>query len=273
LLTLLFLSSCVSLKKYNTLKQVVNNKDSTISKLQSDSAKIFNSLKKIDIENQKLNEQIFKLTNTVENMSNRNKILEAKDLIPMIPLPPPKPSDFLLLINKDILKLKKYSQVDSLISEAFKSANYQKNYLAVQNGGFAIATNFEEIGEKGNESSKKESVGESIVNFFNRHAGGLFFSKTGYYRSIIIVVSPNIEALGGTPFSYDQIQSWLDANAIKLPKETANQTVPKDLQIIALLYEFEQNENVDAKVQILTSSKIKTKLALHPLVQKLNNGN
>lgn len=260
-----FLYGCVASKKYKAAQSEYGNLQARYMQLEAELNSIrfnkphlynYNQIDDFDI-----------------SMQWSNLDLKTNNLLPIIPLPPPQPTAYLVLRNKDLSRFNKYSQVDSLISSAFHLTEYSEIYLAVENGGFAVATNFEEINSDGSKKITQNKENTSILALFSKRVHGLFFSNTGYFRCIIIIASPNIYSLGGQKLSQDQIQAWLRTGSIRLPEEIAATPLTNKIQLVALLYEFEQNDNIDAKVQILDATKVKTDLTSHPLVKLLNNGN
>jgi hypothetical protein len=215
----------------------------------------------------------------IEKMGQTSVSFLKKDEIPLIPSPPPQPSTFKLLPDNLLKNAKTYAQADSIISACFiKSGHSKRFYLGIKNGGFAIATPIEEIDIKGvvkNEETKDaSSFSDFFKYFFSRdHLNDLFFSKKGYYRCVIVLVSPNLYSLGGTKISQTDIEYWINSNYIFLPSNIATAKLEPKTAAVALLYEFEQNENVDDKVQILNEQKCKTKFSQHQLIKSLLNEN
>jgi hypothetical protein len=263
---------CVSAKKFRILEGAFDSSQAKITQMNAD----VTALKK---ENEKLASELGRSKTIIDELSMKNPI-RSTDLVPTLSCcPPPQPSDYFYFQNLDTKKFINYAQIDTLISVAFSKAKLShKFYLAMENGGFAIASTIDEINEDGEkvreEISEVNSWSTFVLHFFSwQHFNELLFSKDGHYRCIIIAVSPNLSTLGGKKMKYDDLQNWVYAKSIKLPPNIGNSPLKKETQVVALLYEFEQNENLEYKTQVLDDKHCKTKLEKTFLIKYLNNGN
>jgi hypothetical protein len=265
--SIFILCSCVSLREYKRVKKESFQKDTLISKLRNDSAETYKAFKNLDDKYFTLNETNNQLKSLIENQSN----VYGFPSIPIISVPPPQPTDYLILTNRIANHLKKYSKIDSLISHSFDVNNYKKIYFGVSKGGFAIATEFEEITASGKKIESELKSSSSVVDFFLRHINDLFFSRPGFYRCIVFIISSNIYQLGGNKISYDELVNWLNLKTIALPPNIAQLSFSKPPQIVALMYEFEKNQNTKTTTQVLNYLNKNSQLKDNVLIKTLLN--
>ncbi len=222
----------------------------------------------------KLQNQVIDLNYKIEQLSAIKTNSDINNFLPLIPCPPPIPSSYLRVAEKIFSKLSTYHQADSLLTDEFAKNGYSKHfYLAIQGGGFAIATPIEEITENGtvkrSEISDNTAAGTFFKHFFSLdHFTELFFSQKGYYRTIIFLVSPNLYSFNGKKLTYNDLEQWAQVNAFRLPEIISKKKLEKQIQILALLYEFEQNENIENKVQIVDDRHCKTHFTELSLIKR-----
>lgn len=222
------------------------------------------------------NIQIQELSSKIEKMSlGGGEVPDASKFIPLIPVPPPQPSDYETFDNTILNKYKTYGDVNNYLDKILKTAGYRNYvYMPTASGGFAIAIPVEEINTNGDVLKKVDKTPYTLATFFRKlfsqeHIDELFFSEKGYYRCILFIVSPNLYTVNGPRISYLEIQNWLYQNYISLPSKIAETPLAKDAKLLALLYEFEQNENTENKIQILNSKNCVTKLSSLEIIKNI----
>jgi hypothetical protein len=169
-----------------------------------------------------------------------------------IPNPPPMPSQSTKISCDAISRIKTFEDADNIITEAFK-VNKEEQYYFNFHGGFAIATPPEPIDGNGiiqtspNDRSKHESTLSSFFAGAREHLSNLFFGTTEYSRFIVIIVSPNLNGIGGAKGDWN---AWFETKYTKLPDSLIKRKLPPRTTIYALLYEFKKNSNEDAADQV-----------------------
>ena len=173
--------------------------------------------------------------------------LEDQEVAPKFPWPPPKASAFetvpreLLVGNAAHPTL---STVAQAIESAFQQAGYgEKSYYSVP-GGFAMASQIEQINQDG---SPKESVDRwsletpplrkfSLGSYLN----ALFTAQPGYYRVIVFVVTSQAFPQSPERVTSEKSRQWVSSGLNKLPEKIGNQEYSSAHSCSALIYEFKQ---------------------------------
>lgn len=250
---------CVSVKKYKELE----NKYNSLDKSNRYYSKLNDHLDSINTATVNENSLLYKkneeLTITVKNMSNH---IEAptESIMPLIPNPPPASTDY-LEFKHIFRKSKTYLQADKILNDAFEKSDSKKIYLAFQGTGFAVCTPIDEIDYKGNKVKEviasPESISAFVSNIFSKkHLDELMFSRKGYYRWVVFIVASDINEINGNEMDPEIIKNWVNHYQTKFPFEKLKNPMPSQTMLYALLYEFEQNENLRGKLTLLRGTYI-----------------
>ena len=129
------------------------------------------------------------------------------------------------------------------IESAFQEAGYgEKSYYSVP-GGFAMASQIEQINQDG---SPKDSIDRwletppirkvSLAWYLN----ALFLARPGYYRVIVFVVTSKAFPQRDAKVTSEESKQWVSSGLNKLPEEIGNQEYSSAHSCTALIYEFKQ---------------------------------
>jgi len=205
----------------------------------------------------------------VSALINLGHTLGLNPTVKAISAAPPKPSMMTLIKDSTISNCKIYGEVNHVITSSLNSNTAtQFLYLAIEGGGFAMFLPFEEINSTGQVvGSIKKSKLSYLFSY--EHFETLFTTPKGYSRCLMIFVSPQINSFSQELITVDELKTWNEASYITLPKNIAIAKTPKELNVVALLYEFEKNENTK-KIKQLFGKDCVTDLSELPLIKALN---
>lgn len=173
--------------------------------------------------------------------------VDEQDVVPKFPWPPPKASASdtipreLLVGNAAHPTL---STVAQAIESAFAQAGYgQKSYYSVP-GGFAMASQIEQINLDGSpkESVDRWSLETTPLRKFSlgSYLNALFTAQPGYYRVIVFVVTSQAFPQLDVKVTSEQSKGWVSGGLNKLPEKIGNQEYSAAHSCTALIYEFKK---------------------------------
>jgi prepilin-type N-terminal cleavage/methylation domain-containing protein len=178
----------------------------------------------------------------------RDAAIKAK--IPEFPWPPPTPSAIAKMPREAILSVGpngKFTLKDMAreLDGALDKAGYnEKSYYSVPNG-FALVSRLEQLNDDGSPKDPpdrwKIEVTRSVKFSLTDYLKALFTAQRGRFRLIVFVVTD-------APFVTDQQKSpgreeamgWLATGATSLPDEIGTIEFSAGYDVIALIYEFDQ---------------------------------
>ena len=168
---------------------------------------------------------------------------------PSFPWPPPIPSArmniSLSMLNAGKLKVSRLGDVSNLLKAALTRANYYEYSYFSAMDGFALMTRIEKIEENG----KAANPGRWVVNqndnprmgFFD-YIKSLFIAPVGYFRIIVFTIgSENFRFQN--KFKRDDAIALLENGSTDLPPYLRNKPWNSNMQITALIYQFEKKSN------------------------------
>jgi hypothetical protein len=173
--------------------------------------------------------------------------LEDDEAMPEFPWPPPRASASdvipreLLVGNATHPTLSTAAQA---IESAFAQSGYgQKSYYSVP-GGFAMASQIEQINQDG---SPKESFDRWSLEVpplrkwsLSSYLNALFTAQPGYYRVIVFIVTSKAFSQRDAKVTSEQGRAWVSSGSNKLSEEIGNQKYSAAHTCTALIYEFKQ---------------------------------
>jgi len=173
--------------------------------------------------------------------------VEDEEAMPEFPWPPPRASASdmippeLLVGNAAHPTLGTVAQTIEL---AFAQAGYgQKSYYSVP-GGFAMASQLEQINQDGSpkESLYRWSLETPPLRKFSlgSYLNALFTAQPGYYRVIVFVVTSQAFPQRDVKVTSEQSRAWVSSGLNKLPEKIGNQEYSTAYSCTALIYEFKQ---------------------------------
>jgi hypothetical protein len=173
--------------------------------------------------------------------------VDDQDVVPNFPWPPPKASASDMIPRELLVGNAAHPTLGTVaqaIESAFAQAGYgQKSYYSVP-GGFAMASQIEQINQDG---TPKESVDRwsletpplrkfSLCSYLN----ALFTAQPGYYRVIVFVVTSQAFPQRDVKVTSEQSKAWVSGGLNKLPEKIGNQEYSAAHGCTALIYEFKQ---------------------------------
>lgn len=174
------------------------------------------------------------------------------------PWPPPKPSELTELPRPLLagnLHDSKLGDVAARLENALQARGYvQHSYYAVP-GGFALATQPEQIAEDG--ASKPESERWSSMppqlKTFADYLTALFTARKGYYRIIVFIVTPRDVVPSSTAPTEATANDWSSSGVAHLPAAIAARPFTTAHIGTALIYEYAKS---DVGVTVLVPGRI-----------------
>jgi hypothetical protein len=173
--------------------------------------------------------------------------VDDEEAMPEFPWPPPRASASdvipreLLVGNAAHPTLSTAAQA---IESAFAQTGYgQKSYYSVP-GGFAMASQFEQINQDG---SPKQSFDRWSLQVpplrkwsLSSYLNALFTAQPGYYRVIVFIVTSKAFSQADVKVTSEQGRAWVASGSNKLSEEIGNQEYSPAYSCTALIYEFKQ---------------------------------
>lgn len=168
---------------------------------------------------------------------------------PLFPWPPPNASAIINLTDNytSFASCNNYGDVSSILDRALVSNSYEKVYFSVP-GGFAIVTKLEVINEDG---SSKDQPDRYDINYISAkriislrdYIRSLFFGKSGYYRTIVFVITDKPFALSNDSITELEMKEIIPKGETFLSEAFKKYSFTKNHNVIALIYEFEIKES------------------------------
>jgi hypothetical protein len=192
--------------------------------------------------------------------------------IPTFSNPPPSASESKTLESSKWSVCKSLKQFDSILTDAFKSCGYdERYYFLFEGGGFAIASSVEEINEDGRVEKLPRSQSESFFDAVFRRIKSSLSPSTKSKRCVVFVVSANLNSLnigaGRTVPTFSEFNAWFETQYRKLP-DTVGAQPAKNMEVVALLYEFEHVLNSKDVWNFQSKEKRKTNLSDFCIVKR-----
>jgi len=174
--------------------------------------------------------------------------MEVKDVIPSFPWPPPKSSSHIdvqssFLVSPSGQTLLK--DVASRLEDAFDSAGYvERSYYAIP-GGFAIASQLEQMNDDGTSKDAPDRWSAAIQPQFHFSLGefiaAIFHAHTGRFRIIVFVVTSRAMTQADSAVPMEEARNWVNQGANKLPSSIGNLVYSDTSSCTALIYEYTQS--------------------------------
>ncbi|MBK9985213.1 MAG: hypothetical protein IPP15_23155 [Saprospiraceae bacterium] len=259
----------IELEYFNNLHQEYENLEYSIgvgkiegdikSKIQNDifvaESKSENLIKYIKLNTENLeieNKILYELINKNTKYEYINKNTKAKPIIlmpPPFPWPPP-PASAEINLTEDhtyFANCKKFGDVSSIIDNALGANDYEKRYFSIPNG-FAITTKLEVINEDGSSKNQPDRYDFSMNSLLKiidirDYLNALFFGKSGYYRSIVFIITDQPFGSSANKVSETEIKELMSKGDYFLSNEFKNNPFTINHQVIALIYEFQIKES------------------------------
>jgi hypothetical protein len=173
--------------------------------------------------------------------------VEDQEEVPEFPWPPPKASASATIPRELLVGNAAHpslSAVAQAIESAFQEAGYgEKSYYSVP-GGFAMASQIEQINQDG---SPKDSIDRWSLETppirkvsLGWYLNALFKARPGYYRVIVFVVTSKAFPQRDVKVTSEESKQWISSGLNKLPEEIGNQEYSAAHSCTALIYEFKQ---------------------------------
>jgi hypothetical protein len=152
--------------------------------------------------------------------------------------------------------------VAQAIESAFQEAGYgEKSYYSVP-GGFAMASQIEQINQDGSpkDSMYRWSSETPRIRTLDAYLNALFTAPLGYYRVIVFVITSKAFPQRDVEVTSEESKRWVKRGLNKLPEEIGNQEYSSAHSCTALIYEFKQTGK---HVQLMDPSQITGKTHLN----------
>lgn len=182
---------------------------------------------------------------------------------PTFPIPPPAASATQVLSSNLFKGSTTLGQVSNKISDILQQQDYPHSYYALSNNsGFAIVAQIEQMNPQTAQSADPRwDLKLPKLRSFSDYFKSLFYTREGYYRIIVFVVS-------NQPFSQnpnakikkEEAVAWLKSGLNTLPIEIARHRWTKNYQVTALIYEFKASENSPLQPIIPSTHTVKRHL-------------
>ena len=173
--------------------------------------------------------------------------VEEQEAMPEFPWPPPRASASATISRELLIGSKEHPQLGDAVAAldlAFQKAGYGKRSYYSVPGGFAMASQIEQINQDG---SPKESVDRWSLEVpplrkfsLGSYLTALFTAQPGYYRVIVFVVTSQAFPQRDVKVTSEQSREWVSGGLNKLPEEIGNQEYSSAHSCTALIYEFKQ---------------------------------
>ena len=162
--------------------------------------------------------------------------VDDQEAMPEFPWPPPRASASDVIPRGLLVGNAAYptlSSVAQAIESAFEQAGYgQKSYYSVP-GGFAMASQFEQINQDGSPSIDRWSSRVPPLRKWSlsSYLNALFTAQPGYYRVIVFIVSSKAFSQDDVKVTSEQGRAWVASGSNKLSEEIGNQEYSPALQV------------------------------------------
>jgi outer membrane protein assembly factor BamD (BamD/ComL family) len=190
-------------------------------------------------------------------------------LIPEFPWPPPPASGFYVIPRELLVHpfpgtvgKASLSDIVKLLEHALEQAAYYERSFYSVPGGIAMVTRMERIKKDGSPDESKRWIDMedrqsfSILDYIN----SLLFSDPGLFRLIVFVISDRPFVPAGPKLSARQAKSLLSHGMNAAPQPLLDKAFVPEHQVSVLIYEFEKQQNKDAKQ--ITPSPIPARIHL-----------
>ena len=174
------------------------------------------------------------------------KLPPAAPYLPEFPWPPPKSSAFYVMPTTFLHGPKTFGNAAQTLIGGLEKAGYtERSFFSIENGGIALVTRLEKIGDDGAPAAKASRWPGALRPIDYRYNSGvdailrgLFEAPAGRYRIVVFLLAPIPPAQPKKEVAGEEAAEWLASGANTLPKYVAAQPFD-DIVIQALIYEFE----------------------------------
>ena len=172
--------------------------------------------------------------------------VEESEAVPEFPWPPPRPSasytiarDFLVLPNRERPLL---TDAATSLDFAFQKAGYGKRSYYSVPGGFAMASQMEQINKDGSAKGPDDrwllEVAQLRKFSLSSYLTALFTARPGYYRVIVFIVTSHPFSQSSVKITSEEVDQWLSGGLNRLPENIGSREFTPMHQCTALIYEF-----------------------------------
>jgi tetratricopeptide (TPR) repeat protein len=195
--------------------------------------------------------------------------------IPKFPWPPPAPSARYVFPQDTFSRFSTAGEVSNAILSALERSGYvERSFFQTGDGGIALVTRIEKIGNDGSPAAEAERWPAGYDNnpaSFLDFVRGLFYAKPGRYRVIVFVLQEASFRVSRETVSAQVAEEWLREGLNKLPAELASRPFGKESTCTALIYEFAIEESSPKPVaSALTGRQHLEKAGLLAFLEKRN---
>ena len=190
--------------------------------------------------------------------------IEDQEEVPEFPWPPPRASASEMIPRELLVGNATHptlATVAQAIESAFQEADYrEKSYYRVP-GGFAMASQIEQINQDGSpkDSMYRWSSETPRIRTLDAYLNALFTAPPGYYRVIVFVVTSKAFPQRDVKVTSEESKHWVSSGLNKLPEEIGDQEYSSAHRCTALIYEFKQTGK---RAQLMEPSQITGKTHL-----------
>jgi hypothetical protein len=177
--------------------------------------------------------------------------------------PPPEASSYAKIPDRVFYNASTFGEAMNIIAEALYDNGYTEvSYFATKDGGIALVTRLERIGDVGAVLSENErwSFGEGSRNDLFKMLRNMYFDQQGRYRVFAFFLGPGLP-LGRSPktLTLEEARSWRGKGRREvLPPAVAKRPLG-EAQFIVAVYEF---ESTGKTANLVYDSKIPVELQL-----------
>lgn len=171
--------------------------------------------------------------------------IEDQEEVPEFPWPPPRASASDMIPRELLVGNATHPTLGTVaqaIDSALQEAGYrEKSYYSVP-GGFAMASQIEQINQDGSPKDDRWSLETPPIRKFSlgSYLNALFMARPGYYRVIVFVVTSKAFPQRDVKVTSEESKLWLTRGLNKLPEEIGDQEYSSAHSCTALIYEFKQ---------------------------------
>jgi hypothetical protein len=184
--------------------------------------------------------------------------------IPSFPWPPPKWSascDLPVTLFAVQGRETRFGDVADRLEAALDDCGYADLAFYSAPGGFAIASQFEQINDDGTPKGGNDRWSRGIARAggsFGAWFDALFTAVVGHYRVVVFVIVDDAVPHSAAAPSEEDADAWMESGLDRLPNSLRSRTFGPDHHITALIYEFKRPDG-DKPVVAMNPSALSAK--------------